>query len=70
VISKLTFTKILLSGGDFSNEMEDAGIKVHNLFPVSKLVPQVESDKFVLYVPASEIQKRKPLQPGTVPKTK
>ena len=42
-------------GGDFSDELQEAGIKQHNLFAVSDTVPSVVSEKFVLYVPAKEI---------------
>ena len=42
-------------GGDFSDELQEAGIKQHNLFAVSDTVPSVISEKFVLYVPAKEI---------------
>lgn len=42
-------------GGDFSDELQEAGITQHNLFAVSDTVPSVVSEKFVLYVPAKEI---------------
>lgn len=42
-------------GGDFSDELQEAGIAQHNLFAVSDTVPSVVSEKFVLYVPAKEI---------------
>ena len=42
-------------GGDFSDELQEAGITQHNLFAVSDKVPSVISEKFVLYVPAKEI---------------
>jgi hypothetical protein len=45
----------LYAGGDFSDELKESGIINHNLFSVSDLVPSVVSEKFVLYIPASEI---------------
>ena len=42
-------------GGDFTDELQEAGIDQHNLFAVSDIVPSVVSEKFVLYVPAKEI---------------
>ena len=42
-------------GGDFTDELQEAGIAEHNLFAVSDTVPSVVSEKFVLYVPAKEI---------------
>jgi hypothetical protein len=46
---------LLYSGGDFSDELKESGIVNHHLFSVSDLVPSVVSEKFVLYIPASEI---------------
>lgn len=45
----------LHSGGDFSDELTESGIVNHHLFSVSDIVPSVASEKFVLYIPASEI---------------
>jgi hypothetical protein len=45
----------LCSGGDFSDELKESGIVNHRLFSVSDIVPSVVSEKFVLYIPASEI---------------
>jgi hypothetical protein len=49
------FIHVWCVGGDFSDELQEAGIKEHNLFAVSDTVPSVVSEKFVLYVPAKEI---------------
>lgn len=46
---------MLFSGGDFSDEIKESGILNHHLFPVSDIAPSVASEKFVLYIPASEI---------------
>lgn len=44
-----------LKGGDFTEELQAAGIGKYDLFPVKELLPTLESDKNVLYVPAAEI---------------
>lgn len=46
-----------LKGGDFTEELKAAGIAKSSLFPVKDLLPQLESDKNVLFVPATEILK-------------
>ena len=43
-------------GGDFTDELQAAGISKHKLFPVSEMVPSVDSEKFVLYIAADEIR--------------
>ena len=43
-----------IKGGEFSNEIKDAGLKQTQLFSVQKIA-NVESDKSVLYVPSMEL---------------
>ena len=42
-------------GGDFTDELQGAGIKNHHLFPITELIPSVSSEKYVLYIPSKEI---------------
>lgn len=44
-----------MTGGDFTDELQQAGIKEHHMFAVSDMVPSVSSEKFVLYIPFNEI---------------
>jgi hypothetical protein len=50
---------VIILGGDFSDELLQAGITGHHLFPVSDMVPSVVSDKNVLYISAAEIVKNR-----------
>lgn len=45
---------LYIKGGDFGEELREAKINQHQLFPVNKLVP-LSTDKFILHIPASEI---------------
>eukprot|EP01041_Mallomonas_annulata_P012278 gene12278-25817_t len=45
---------LYLKGGDFTDELQEAGINKHTLFPVNELLP-IDSDKNVLHIPAEEI---------------
>ena len=42
-------------GGDFTDELQGAGIKNHHLFPITELIPSVSSEKYVLYIPSKDI---------------
>ena len=46
---------LYLKGGDFSDEIANSKISEHSLSPVSSLVPNLPSDKFVLHIPTKEI---------------
>ena len=48
---------LYLKGGDFTNELIDAKInpKSVQLYPVSELIPGLQSEKFLLYIPSEEI---------------
>lgn len=43
-----------IKGGDFKNELREAKVKTYTLFPVKDSLP-IDSDKYVLHIPASEI---------------
>ena len=45
----------LITGGDFTDELQQAGIKEHHMFAVSDMVSSVSSEKFVLYIPFNEL---------------
>lgn len=44
-----------LKGGDFTQEIVDAEVKEYNLNPINQLIPNLETDKFVLFIPQHEI---------------
>ena len=48
---------LYLKGGDFTDELSEAKINPSSvqLFPVNELVQGLQSEKFVLYIPAHEI---------------
>ena len=46
---------LYLKGGDFSDEIANSNITEYSLSPVAQLVPNLSSDKFVLYIPTKEI---------------
>lgn len=43
-----------IKGGEFADELREAKVKSYTLFPVKDALP-IESDKYVLHIPASEI---------------
>jgi len=46
---------LYLKGGDFGEELKEAGITQSLLFPVQELLPPIVSDKSVLYVDSEQI---------------
>ena len=46
---------LYIKGGDFTDELQEAGVNDHRLFPISSLIPSIVSDKNVLYIPSAEI---------------
>lgn len=56
-MSMLSSGLLYLKGGDFTDELKEAEINTETiqLFPVTELIPDLPSDKFVLYIPAHEI---------------
>ena len=46
---------LYLKGGDFGEELKEAGISQSRLFPVQELLPPIVSDKAVLFVDAEQI---------------
>jgi 16S rRNA (guanine527-N7)-methyltransferase len=46
---------LYLKGGDFGEELKEAGITQSRLFPVQELLPSIVSDKSVLYVDSEQI---------------
>ena len=56
---------LYIKGGDFTDELQEAGVQAHHLFPVSDLIPSIVSEKNVLYIPSAEIvsfHRRKSIQ--------
>ena len=46
---------LYIKGGDFSDELNEAGVRSHHLFPIRELIPSVPSEKYVLYIPGEQI---------------
>jgi 16S rRNA (guanine527-N7)-methyltransferase len=46
---------LYLKGGNFDDELKKAGIQEFIKFPISQLIPEIVSDKFVLNIPSTEI---------------
>lgn len=46
---------LYLKGGEFDDELAGAGIVQHTKYAVRDLVPGLDSDKYVLHVPAAEV---------------
>ena len=52
---------LYLKGGEYLQELRDASVNVSKAFPVKELVPNLVSDKYVLYIPPQEVYSSKPL---------
>jgi len=44
-----------VKGGDFKQELEEAGIQNFSLYSISSVVPSLMTDKQLLFIPAKEI---------------
>mmetsp|Transcript_14422 Transcript_14422/g.23936 ORF Transcript_14422/g.23936 Transcript_14422/m.23936 type:complete len:298 (-) Transcript_14422:748-1641(-) len=54
-VPRATSGLLYLKGGDFTGELQEARISRYSLSAVNQLVPGLESDKSVLYVPTAEV---------------
>ena len=46
---------LYLKGGDFRNELIEAKVDLYSLHRVCELIPNLQSDKYVLYIPPTEV---------------
>ncbi len=47
---------LYLKGGEFEGELKDANIQQYSLQPVNQLIPNLITDKKILYIPSKEIR--------------
>jgi 16S rRNA (guanine527-N7)-methyltransferase len=47
---------LYLKGGEIEAELKQLRIKQHRMYYIKDLVPGLETDKFILHIPASEVR--------------